>query len=288
MKTMKSLVSRVALAGLLLAATPSAAEPYELSDCPEVIVVLEDPVEPDGSVGPKVAEIACEKLKELAPKFGLELTGKPMVRLMIADDPKTFHQHTGKGIFTQAIYSQRTGIITQPAKQIRRMHRRKSLGGLLAHELTHYLVGEIAGRRCPLWLNEGLAQWFEKRPIRPGGPTTELQLKKLEMTWRSNAPPRVRVWCYRQSLALTARLIEAVSEKSLLAALPALADLRDPLALPIQGKTMRAWLFPDAADEPPDSGDDQRQVEIIRGTDQPKVTPLPLKEMLDKAKSKKK
>ncbi len=278
------------------AASPARAEPYELSDCPEVTIVLEDPVEPDGTVGPKVAEMACEQLERLAPRFGLELTGHEMVRLMIADDPEAFHKHTGRGMRTQAIFSERTGIITQPAKNIRRMHRARQLGGLLAHELTHYLINQVAGQGCPMWLHEGLAQHFQGRPARGTGPTTPSQLAALELAWRAPKSAARTAWCYQQSLAVTRRLILAAGEAPLLAALPRLADgdVRWP-ALPIgdrskEVRTLRAWLFPDDPGPLPDaSADPERQIEIIRGG-QPRpapegVTPLPLDQMLKGSKS---
>lgn len=276
--------------GLVLCAVhPVRARPYELSDCSEVIVVLEDPVEPEGTVGPEVAEMACEQLKRLAPRFGLELTGREMVRLMIADDPDTFHKHTGRGMRTQAIFSERTGIITQPAKNIRRMHRTRQLDGLLAHELTHFLINEVAGRGCPMWLHEGLAQHFQGRPARGSGPSTPAQLAALELAWRGPKNAARTAWCYQQSLAVTRRLISTVGEGKLLGALPALADGVAWPALPIGDKTLRAWLFP-ADPGPPPGGqtDPNHQVEIIRGgqpANAPEgVTPLPLDEMLkDKA-----
>jgi hypothetical protein len=289
-------LSRAGLAALAICwlAEPATAEPYELSDCPEVIVVLEDPVEPDGTVGPAVAAQACQKLQELAPKFGLALTGAPMVRLMIADDPEAFTKHTGRGGMTQAIYSVRTGIITQPAKIIRRMHKSRQLGGLLAHELTHYLIHQTAGQRCPTWLHEGLAQWFEGRGAAPGGPASELELARLEMAWRAGGSPAQQAWCYRQSLALVARLLAKVPEQALTMALAELPELEDPLDLPVHSRPLRVWLFGDQIRNDPDDQPHATQVEILRGPDQAAgatedgLTPLPLEEMLKQAQPAKK
>ncbi len=285
--------SRVALAAaVLLLAGPAAAEPYELSDCPEVVVALEDPVEPNGTIGPEVAELACEKLRALAPRFGVELTGRPMVRLMIADDAQTFHAHTGRGRHTQAIYSQRTGIITQPAKQIRRMHRIGRLGGLLAHELTHYLIDHQAGPHCPTWLHEGLAQHFEGRRPVGRGPTTSAELAALEINWRLRGNPARTAWCYRQSLALVERLLAASDEQKLLAALPELETAPHPLALRVGDRSLHRWLFPD---EPPlrrrQRRQPARQIEIQRGPakeqDEEQLTRLPLDQMIERGRGEK-
>ena len=279
---------------LVLAAFAAQAEPYELSDCPEVVIVLEDPVEPDGTVGPKVAELACEKLRLLAPKFGVQLTGSEMVRLMIADDPDAFVKHTGRGRNTQAIYSDRTGIITQPAKQVRRMHKRKALGGLLAHELTHFLVNRVTDSRCPTWIHEGLAQWFEGRPSVGAGPASVAELMRLEAAWRVRGNLQMQMWCYRESLALMTRLMGVATEASVMAALPGLAEhTGNHLSLPLGEKTLRAHLFPDdpgpRAAEPPTS-----QIQVIRGKQganskaDGKVTPIDLKSLMEKAKKENK
>jgi hypothetical protein len=279
----------VSAAAVLLLAGPAAAEPYELSDCPEVVVALEDPVEPNGTIGPEVAELACEKLRRLAPRFGVELTGRPMVRLMIADDAQTFHAHTGRGRMTQAIYSQRTGIITQPAKQIRRMHRIGRLGGLLAHELTHYLIDHQAGPHCPTWLHEGLAQHFEGRRPMGRGPTTSSELAALEVNWRLRGDPARTAWCYRQSLALVKRLLAATGEQKLLAALPELETAPHPLALRVGDRSLHRWLFPD--EPPPRRAQRDRaegRIEIQRGPARPaeeeQLTPLPLDQMLEQGR----
>src|SRR6266705_251552 len=40
------------------------------------------------------------------------------------------------------------------------------LGRVLKHELTHSFLNSLAGGRCPMWLNEGLAQLMEPRSSR--------------------------------------------------------------------------------------------------------------------------
>jgi len=35
-------------------------------------------------------------------------------------------------------------------------------GGILAHEMTHLIIARFFGRPPPLWLNEGVAQWYEE------------------------------------------------------------------------------------------------------------------------------
>jgi tetratricopeptide (TPR) repeat protein len=41
------------------------------------------------------------------------------------------------------------------------------LGRVLRHELTHSFVNQLTSGRCPQWLNEGLAQLLEPKPLGP-------------------------------------------------------------------------------------------------------------------------
>jgi hypothetical protein len=266
---------------VLLAAGAARAEPFRLSACPEVAVLLEDPVDENGEVGPKLAEIACQKLADLAPRFGLALEGQEMVQILIADDPRAFHERTGRTLSTGAVYSSRHGIVTQATKIVRRMWRHRELPGLLAHELTHYLVFQVAQGACPTWLNEGLAEHFGGERVRVAPPPDEATLQALEARWRAqgNIPDPA---LYASSHAAVERLLKAAGEPALLRALPGLVGLGDPLSLRVGERSLRAWLFggddpgvePAPADEPTDEPPEDG------------VTRLPLEEMLKQAKKK--
>jgi tetratricopeptide (TPR) repeat protein len=65
------------------------------------------------------------------------------------------------------------------------------LARVLRHELTHSFVTEIARGRCPLWLNEGVAQLMERRTVGSAGPLlarlftnrNEIPLNSLETSF---------------------------------------------------------------------------------------------------------
>lgn len=57
--------------------------------------------------------------------------------------------------------------ITEVTPELRRV---------LRHELTHSFISQVAGGRCPQWLNEGIAQLMEPRTI---GPTRGPRLAQL-------------------------------------------------------------------------------------------------------------
>jgi len=65
---------------------------------------------------------------------------------------------TGSPTWTGAIYD---GKIRVPMENI--TGDRDRLRGILRHEYTHALVHELTRNNCPVWLNEGLAQYMELR-----------------------------------------------------------------------------------------------------------------------------
>jgi len=264
----RALLGLLLAAGLLLPAPTTEAEPFRLNACPEVSVWLEDPVDKDGEVGPKLAEIACQRLADLAPRFGLRLEGAEMVEILIADDPRAFHARTGRTLSTGAVYSSRHGIVTQATKIVRRMWRQRQLPGLLAHELTHYCVFQVTRGHCPAWLNEGLAEHFGGERLRAAPPPDEASLRAVELRWRADGripDPAL----YALSHAAVEKLLAAAGEAPLLQALPGLVGLEDPLALRVGARSLRGWLFD--GDDPP--------AEAPPG-EEPGVTRLPLEEML--------
>ena len=80
---------------------------------------------------------------------------------------------------------------------------------VLRHELTHSFINQIAGGRCPQWLNEGIAQLMEPRNIgSTRGPKLarlyaaeqEIPLNELEVSFL-NFSPFEAVLAYDESLA---------------------------------------------------------------------------------------
>ncbi|SNB45300.1 tetratricopeptide repeat protein [Geobacter sp. DSM 9736] len=88
------------------------------------------------------------------------------------------------------------------------------LQGVLFHEYTHVVVQELAAGRCPTWLNEGLAEYEERRVFER--PLTELKRRirqgsvlsfdTLERSFASLATNDV-VLAYEQSYSLVSYMI---------------------------------------------------------------------------------
>lgn len=304
----------VILASVMAAYGPSASE-FEMQECKQVVMVMEDALDPLGDeIGRKLAEFTCEKLEELAPLFGLKLQNRQMLQIFIPEDMQSFHKLTGRSFFTLAVYSARRGIITQPAKALKGLKTRGKLNRTLIHELTHFVVHHAIGLHCPMWINEGLAQWFEG--LRPRGKLliNPASVYMLERRWRSRGVSVAqRRKDYLISLELVGRLMHRVGQEELLAGLKDLGNHRDPLDLEIKRRTLREWLF--SADLPEVAYQEQSGIQVERYVDWEKqlaeevgipkgfkgkvydfknpekdegVTPLPLDEMLKKAKKKKK
>jgi hypothetical protein len=317
-------VNKVALTTLLLvlmAGADARARGIALRDCEQVVATLEDPFARYGDeMGKLLLKMVCKKMKELAPVFGIELRNSEMLAVFIPDDMKSFYKLTGRGMYTLAVYNSRRGIITQPAKLLKRLRRLGRLERTLTHELVHWFVDVTFGWRCPMWINEGLAQWFEG--LRPSGKlmVTEEGIRALERRWRSRGTSLVqRRQDYLLSVALIARIIRRAGRDPLIAALKNLKGLRDIMDLKVNRHSIRDWLF--SADLPEPEPEHEPEIEVARGSEWDKqlaeemkmleerggkvydfekyrrqkkgqkeegVTPLPIKDMIKKAKKGKK
>jgi tetratricopeptide (TPR) repeat protein len=60
--------------------------------------------------------------------------------------------------WAQAAYDGKIRVFVRP---IRTNDERRALQDTLSHELTHAFIFDLAGKNCPAWLNEGLAQNYE-------------------------------------------------------------------------------------------------------------------------------
>ncbi len=88
------------------------------------------------------------------------------------------------------------------------------LSRVLKHELTHSFIQQKTRGRCPVWLQEGIAQWMEGR--RSGNAASALvavydhggaiPLAGLEGTWM-NLPPEVAGYAYSWSLAVVEYIV---------------------------------------------------------------------------------
>jgi len=170
-----------------------------------------------------------------------------------------------------------------------------------------------------MWINEGLAQWFEG--LRPSGKllVSEEGIPTMERRWRSGGTSLVqRRQDYLVSLALTTRLINRAGLDHLIQALKDLKGVSNIMDLEINRRSIRKWLF--SADLP-EHPEDTPEIAVERGSDWDKqlaeemkmleerggkvydfekyrrkqkggeetsVTPLPIKDMIENAKKKKK
>ncbi len=280
--------------GLLFGPPATAGDkPLQVKKCRQVIVEVEDPAAE--AIGERVGELVCEKAMRLAPMFGL--TKGQLVWVRIAADARSFHKLTGQSFYTLAVFMSRgirDMIITQPASILKTDARMEAV---ITHELIHLMIRRAVGGRCPKWLNEGLAQWYEGRRAVSPLPADEKALEALEARWHSRSTPVAqRRQDYRASLALVGLLMQRVGEEALLGAVKKLRKTRKPLDLDIEFRSLRMWLFKDrpAADEPGADADRQVQVEVhahprpASGKDGQGVSKLPLDEMLRRAKEKQK
>ena len=308
---------------VLFAGGPIKGRGITLRECKQVVATLEDPFARYGDeMGKLLLEMVCKKMEKLAPVFGIKLRDSEMLSVFIPEDLKSFAKLTGRGPYTLAVYSSRRGIITQPAKLLKRLRRLGRLERTLTHELVHWFVDVTFGWRCPMWINEGLAQWFEG--IRPSGKLliSEEGVQALELRWRSARTSLFqRRKDYLTSLALVDRIIRRAGRDPFIEALKNLKGIKNIMDLEVNRHPIRDLLF--ATDIPASASGGSQPPEVIveRGSDWDKqlaeemkmleerggkvydfekyrrqqnsgeetgVTPLPIKDMVKKAKKKKK
>jgi len=90
------------------------------------------------------------------------------------------------------------------------------LSRVLKHELTHSFIQQKTRGRCPVWLQEGIAQWMEGlRSGENAGPLVNayerkatLRLGAMEGSWMG-LPARVASYAYAWSLAVVEYIVES-------------------------------------------------------------------------------
>ena len=88
------------------------------------------------------------------------------------------------------------------------------LSRVLKHELTHSFIQQKTRGRCPVWLQEGIAQWMEGQRsgesanllVSAYGRRVSLPLAALEGTWM-NLPEPVAAYAYAWSLAVVEYIV---------------------------------------------------------------------------------
>ena len=89
------------------------------------------------------------------------------------------------------------------------------LARVLKHELTHSFVGQKTGGRCPVWLQEGIAQYMEGKRSRNAAAVLssayerhmEFSLASYETSWM-NLPKETAAGAYAWSLAVVETIVE--------------------------------------------------------------------------------
>jgi tetratricopeptide (TPR) repeat protein len=89
------------------------------------------------------------------------------------------------------------------------------LAHVLKHELAHSFINQLSAGRCPQWLNEGMAQALEPKPLANGRLLAELfrsqreiPLNALESSFM-NMPPVQAAVAYDESLAAVQFIIDS-------------------------------------------------------------------------------
>jgi hypothetical protein len=227
-------MSLAVAAWLALTAAPACDR-----SCEGLVVWLDDPGQ--AALGAELAARACARLAELEVHFpGVRSRGE--IRLRVTADMASYRALAGRAWFIAAVLRGEE-IVTQPGRALERV---ADLDQLLAHELTHLLLRRSAGPGLPRWLDEGLAQWLAGERVRGRPPEDEAALRALEARLRAPDPPgeAARREDYRAAVALVGRLVDQVGLEALLGALPALRrGGRDPLELPVAGRSLRERLF---------------------------------------------
>lgn len=85
--------------------------------------------------------------------------GRPRIRVVLYRRAG-FHEATGIGHWAGGLYD---GTVRVPVEELGR--EKSELTRVLRHEIVHAFVSESGGRSVPGWLNEGLAQWLERRDL---------------------------------------------------------------------------------------------------------------------------
>lgn len=194
---------------------------------------------PEETAG-RIARIICAKKKNLDALFGI----KSRVRVQVCEDMECWRRKSGRPWYISAALVADEEILTQPPRSLDKLD---DLEGTLAHELVHLLIRKAAGRNCPRWLDEGLAQWLsgQKSLTDASLPANEKELVGLEKRLGSRKTTRDQLKRdYAACRSLVVKLIGQVGDKSLVRSLVGLKKTKDPLDLLVKGKALRELLFP--------------------------------------------
>ena len=211
-----------------------AAAPVVVHQCDRVEVIG-----PEEKTAVRIAKIVCGRKKNLDALFGV----KSRVRVRVCGDMQCWRKRSGRPWYISAALVGDEEILTQPARSLEKL---ENLEGTLVHELVHLLIRKLAGRNCPRWLDEGLAQWLAGQKVLRVStlPADEKELAGLEKRLGSQKTSREQLEKdYAACRLLVKKLVGLVGEKTLVRALAGLKTTRNPLDLPVNGKALRMLLL---------------------------------------------
>ncbi len=143
--------------------------------------------------------------EELSAQFQIKPQQKVIFRFLT---PEEFRKHTGAPAWTSAMYLR--GEVSIPVSKSKRPNPTE-LRRAIRHEYTHAVVAELSGRRCPAWLDEGLAQMME-------GDVNPLLGPALRRWTQDNSEAMPLSWLQNGFMTLSENIVPAAYAESLFAA----------------------------------------------------------------------
>lgn len=128
--------------------------------------------EKDASVGARILRILEDAYQRIAADFKIRPEKRVKVILYTA---KEFQTVTGAHAWVGGLFD---GRIRIPVKNFSTAER--EIRSTLLHEYVHVAVHSIT-KKCPAWMNEGLAQAFEGKDPRPGNARVLRAKKNLDL-----------------------------------------------------------------------------------------------------------
>lgn len=187
-------------------------------DTPRFTLYIDAPQEPSARQGQLInnltessLQILNETYEELSRIFDARPSQKVVLRFL---SQKDLRSQTGAPQWTSAMYYR--GEISIPLSK-KTVANFSELRRALRHEYTHAVIAEIAARRCPAWLDEGLAQLIEGPPNPLLGPALRHWIganDAMPLQWLENGfitlDQKIVPAAYAQSLFSTRSLVNTL------------------------------------------------------------------------------
>jgi tetratricopeptide (TPR) repeat protein len=164
-----------------------------------------------GGAAPGLAHDVLHTLEEHFGELAAELNFMPAENIgVILYTGQAFEDITRAQAWVGAVND---GRIRLPVQGLTAMT--PELSRILKHELTHSFLQQKTRGRCPVWLQEGIAQWMEGRRSRESAAMlvaaydqkTALPLGELEGNWMNFSGDTAK-WAYRWSLGVVEYIVQ--------------------------------------------------------------------------------